>query len=238
MNGQVYLFEADGTLCTGWQTVDGIRCYYDPFTAKICTGWICYQQNYYYIDDDSGKCSGVQRGLTALDGTATSTSTKFLFDSYGALQLGYVTYTDGYHYYADEETGAVVTGYVKYNGTWYRFGADGRQATGWVAIQSNRYYFDTDTGEGQIGLVMIGSNSYYIMASGGMQMGYQKIDGKAYYFKSGRVMLQNEKVTVNGVLYQAGADGVLKKITTEKTTQTLTTPVSIMGTSQATVAQM
>lgn len=235
VDGQAYLFGADGALCTGWQTVNGVRRYYDPFTAQPRTEWIFHQQAYYYVDAENGKYSGIQYGLTALNGASTKPTAKFLFDSYGVLQLGYVTYTDGFRYYVDEKTGVVVTGDIRIDDKWYRFGTDGRQTTGWVTIQSNRYYFDPKTGESLTGIVKIGNNSYYITADGGMQTGYQTIGNQAYYFKDNGIMLQNESVTINGVQYQANAKGVLQQVPEKQSTSG---PTRVMGTAQATSAQM
>lgn len=239
INGQAYAFAPDGTLYTGWQTVDGVRRYYDPLTGKARTGWIYYQQAYYYVDPESGKCTGTQYGLPTLTGEPTASSEKFLLDSYGALQLGYFTHEDGSRYYADETTGVIVTGELELGSDTYYFDTDGRQLTGWIVIDSNRCYFDTTTGKKRTGLVRIEGNTYYLTADSGMQTGLQKIAGTLYYFQKDGTLLTNSDISIDGVTYHADATGVLKEVPKEpEITKDEKGRTSIIASSQATVAQM
>ncbi len=209
VDGQPYVFESDGTLCTSWQTVDGIRRYYDPVTSEIRTGWILYQDRYYYADLENGKYTGMQYGLPALDGSTTTSSDMFLLDSYGALQVGFATDENGYHYYGDHTTGILVTGDIKIDGIWYSFASNGREKTGWQTISGNTYYFDPESGESQIGLVTIDSKTYYITADDGLQTGWQTISGKKYYFNTDGVM-QTGWQTISSKKYYFDSDGIMQ----------------------------
>lgn len=247
IDGEVYLFAPDGTLRTGWQTVDGVRRYYEPETGKARTGWVRYGDGYYYVDADSGKLIGTQTGLMTLQGEETKKDTLFLLDSHGALRLGFFTDEKGSRYYSDE-TGAAAVGNVQIDGIWYQFGTDGAQVTGWTEIGGNTYYFDSQTGNSYTELSRIEGNLYYITPEGGVQKGWQTvsgkiyyfdpaagnavfgvqtIDGKNYYFKTDGTLLCNNTIIIDGVEYHAAADGAL---TIEKT--------AIMGTARATAAQM
>lgn len=246
IDGKTYLFAPDGTLRTGWQTVGGVRRYYDPETGMVRTGWIHYGDAYYYLDAESGKRTGVQSGLETIQGETVSEDALFLLDSQGALQMGFFTDENGIHY--TTETGAAAVGDVEIDGVWYQFDADGAQVTGWTEIGGNAYYFQAETGKSQTGLCWIDNGLYDITPQGGVQTGWQAvsgasyyfepqtgkallgmqtIDGKMYYFAENGKLLRNQSVFIDGIEYCAGADGTL---TTGRT--------SVMGTAQATAAQM
>ncbi|WP_367276246.1 glucosaminidase domain-containing protein [uncultured Ruminococcus sp.] len=247
IDGETYLFAPDGTLRTGWQTVGGVRRYYEPETGTARTGWIHYGDGYYYVDADAGKLTGTQRGLVTLQGEETEADTLFLLDDCGALRLGFFTDENGCRYYSDE-TGAAAVGDVQIDGIWYQFGTDGVQVIGWTEIGCHTYYFDPGTGNSLTGLCWIQGSLYDITPEGGVQTGWktvsgdtyyfdpdtgtavsgiQSIDGKSCYFYGDGTMLCNGIILVDGVEYHAAADGTL---TIEKT--------AIMGTAGATVAQM
>ena len=52
---------------------------------------------------------------------------------------------DGKNYYLDD-TGSMVTGWVKINGNSYYFNDDGSMALGWIKIGNDEYYLDKTTG--------------------------------------------------------------------------------------------
>ena len=54
IDGQYYLFAANGVQKTGWRTVNGQRCYFDPASGNPVTGWIDYCGKKYYVDPSAG----------------------------------------------------------------------------------------------------------------------------------------------------------------------------------------
>lgn len=76
INGVPYLFANAGVLETGFQTVDGLRYYYDPTTGQMQTGFVEYGGNTYYITLSEGKY--VSR-------TETIDGVEYTFDDDGIL---------------------------------------------------------------------------------------------------------------------------------------------------------
>ncbi len=85
------------------------------------------------------------------------------------------------------------TGWIKENGSWYYYSADGTAVTGWQKISSKWYYFNA-SGVMQTGWVKLSGKWYYFNSSGAMLTGWQKISGKQYFFKSSGAMAANEWV--------------------------------------------
>lgn len=158
-DGYTYLFASDGVLETGWQTIDGKRYYYDSETGTPNFGWISYLGQRYYVDELVGKYVGEHD----IDGVP------YAFDTYGALETGWVTFSNGALYrYSDD--GKMLTGLQKKGTAWYYLTADG-PLTGWQEMNGATYYFDED---------------------GVMATGQQIIDGETYYFdKNGKMTAEN-----------------------------------------------
>ena len=60
IDGKPYWFYEDGSLHTGWQTVNGKRYFYDPVTGEITFGWIIWNGGYYYVTEKDGKYTSLQ----------------------------------------------------------------------------------------------------------------------------------------------------------------------------------
>ena len=68
----------------------------------------------------------------------------------------------------------------------------------------------------QTGWQNINGSWYYLDSSGAMQTGWQDIGGARYYFDTANgVLAVNTVLELDGVKYQAGADGVCTPITAE-----------------------
>lgn len=169
-NGETYLFALDGTLKTGWQSVDGKRFYYDRTTGQKKFGWILHSDRLYYVWEETGK----QVGETIIDGTP------YIFDEFGVLQTGihtcesgtvagcdanaipysgWVTDAAGATYYFNEN-GIAVTGLIPIEGSNYYFGTDGKMQTGWITLEEATYYFDPTTGIMATGTITLPEGTY------------------------------------------------------------------------------
>lgn len=91
IDGESYLFAPNGTLKTGWQTVNSIRTYFDFKTHQPVYGWISYLGNSYYNDSEQGKLTGMQD---------IDDNTHIFMDT-GIMHTGFIKY-QGYMYYCDE----------------------------------------------------------------------------------------------------------------------------------------
>ncbi len=181
IDNHVYRFRDNGVQFTGWQTVEGKRYYYEPLTGNQPSGWVLYQDAWYYVTLDGGKQTGKFTPVSTCTGKFCDADDFVLTDSYGALLTGHFQYTDGCWYYADE-AGLIQTGDVQLNDGWYRFHADGVQAVGWQEINGRRYYFNPETGKKAIGLTEIDGSLYDFAEDGSMQTGWQTVNKEQYYF--------------------------------------------------------
>lgn len=197
INGTWYIISPTGKVHIGWQTVKGLRIFYDYETAEPVYGWINYRGKYYYSDETVGKYTGEQY----ID------SRPYRFDTSGVIQTGFQSFDDGKacYYYED---GTWATGLITVGKDIYFFDADGFMATGWQTINKNKYYFNADgkmvTGFQSIdgstyyfgkdgtmatGLTSIGDYKYYFGSDGKMKTGWQTINNHKYYFSdNGRMV--------------------------------------------------
>lgn len=95
---------------------------------------------------------------------------------------------DGNWYYYDPATGALKTGWLKWNNKWYYLEADGKMKVGWKKIGTTWYYLNSD-GTMRVGWLSDGGKWYYFPSSGAMQTGLASVGGKWYSFHSGGAML-------------------------------------------------
>ena len=87
--------------------------------------------------------------------------------------------------------------------------------TGWQNVEGRHYYMDS-AGVMQTGWQNINGSWYYLDSSGAMQTGWKDIGGARFYFDTANGALAvNTVLELDGVKYQAGADGVCTPITAE-----------------------
>jgi hypothetical protein len=130
-DGYPYLFTSDGTLKTGWQLIDGNRYYYSPQTGQIQIGWVSYMNKMYYVSAEDGKVTGAE----TIDGIP------YIFDAFGALETGLVTYPDGSVHFVEEDT-TPLTGFYTEDGDTYYFDETGTAITGTLVQDRTTYTFD------------------------------------------------------------------------------------------------
>lgn len=201
IDGEKYLFSANGVLKTGWRTVGGQRKYYDPETGKSITGWFEYCGKNYYIDSESGKATGYFKDSDGLPhimsekgDTITETGFKeidnnsYYILSDGTLATGKTVIQDDTYFFDDDgkmSTGVVIAG----SGEGYLFGNDGKMLTGWQDYNDKKYYLADDGAMCFSSWQTIDDSKYYFSADGAMVSGINEIDGKKYYFADDGKML-------------------------------------------------
>ena len=172
-NGKVYYYDADGNKATGWQTVNGVKRYYDPA-------------------DGGARVGAGERQITKqlLFGTS---SEWYLFDANGTMLTGWQsvngqtkffradgTRAQGEVYIAKGEQDTAVSGY-RY------FDLNGAIQLGWHAIGGVDKYFELNDGVRASGIFVVphdgGSNTYYFNTSTGARMA-DVVQGN-YYFRPG-----------------------------------------------------
>lgn len=218
INGKVYLFSENGVLKTGWRTVDGQRCYYDPKTGKQVYGWLEYCGRQYYLTSMDGKVTGF-----AYD---DAKSPRF-FDENGSLVTENGFYSeDGECYYVDEN-GLAATENTVIEDIPYLISSHGEISTGWQTIDGKKYYFDeTENGKAVLGKKVFEDGSVYYLTKdgaatgevnengvfgvfgedGAQQFGWQVIGGKSYYFENdGNV--KTGLAEIEGETYLFSSDG-------------------------------
>lgn len=194
-DGYTYLFAADGALRTGWQTVEGKRYYYNAEVGTPVFGWLSYHEELYYVDETAGKLTGTQE----IDGIP------YIFDEYGCVQTGWISYEDGSLYYYDENAVPASGWVTNENGTYY-FTADGA-AAGLTVIDGSNYYFSQDKLM-QTGWIVTENGTMWADANGVLAVGKAVIDDKSYYFDENGVM-QTGLISTKEGTYYCGTDGVM-----------------------------
>lgn len=198
INGSYYLISPKGYVLRGWQTVNGLRLYFDYDTCRQIFGWLKYHDNYYYIDKENGKYIGDQyinsypyrfdyNGilLTGLQHFETENKTSYFYED-GKRAVDQIVYTDNGNYYFNSD-GFMEIGWHTVKNKKYYFNSDGKMALGFQTIKNKKYYFGQD-GAVCTGLRDINGSRYYFNSDGIMQYSWQTINNKKYYFdlKSGK----------------------------------------------------
>ena len=195
-DGYDYWFYEDGTLHTGWQTVNGIRRYYDPATGQAVTGWINWNHRHYYVSKESGKCTGSQE----IDGVFYPLS-----EETGAVMTGLYTLPDGtVRYYLED--GSYAKGFVEDGDYTYYFDENGSMVTGWTELDSKVYYFAAN-GNMAVGFTKIEDDTYYFDETGVQLFGLQQIGGKLYCFQTDNGRMESGWITLDQNTYYFQEDG-------------------------------
>lgn len=225
IDGEKYLFSANGVLKTGWRTVGGLRCYFDPETGKPVYGWLKYCGKDYYIDNGNGKITGYfedsdgsQHIMSEQGSAVTETGfTEVNGDTYyinpdGILLTGKNIINNDTYFFADDgkmSTGIVMTGEKE----GFLFGTDGKMLTGWQDYEDKKYYLGED-GAMYFDWQTIDENKYYFSGDGVMSTGLNDIDGNKYYFDNNGIM-QTGWQTIDGKDYYFSENGTIATGITE-----------------------
>ncbi|SER35990.1 glycoside hydrolase family 70 protein [Streptococcus gallolyticus] len=236
VNGDWYYFDENGVAVKGAQTINGQQLYFD---------------------DNGVQAKGVF--VTNEDGTRSyydaKSGEKFVGD--------FFTTGDNHWYYADEN-GNLATGSQVIRGQKLYFAADGLQAKGIFATdaEGNRHFYDPDSGAlAENKFIADGDDWYYFDETGHVVTGEQVINGQHLYFDENGVqakgvfvtdangnkryydaqtgeMVVNQTLTVDGVEYTFGADGVAVVNTQDSDKQSESTDDTQVTSDDTTVAEI
>ena len=217
-NGAEYYFDDHGFPGSDLIEKDGKSYYYDP-NGLMVTGWAKLHDIQYYFKTDGSMAKGFLEidGLTycfaedghLLTGEQHIEGKIYQFGDNGVLFKGWLDTGKGYRY-ADEQTGAFVTGFFKYNGNTYYFDTDLNMVTGWTKIADGRYHFGDD-GVMDTGWFMEAGVKYYFGSDGKAYTGFNTIEKVTYYFDDkGRLLTGWYTEPASGSTYYLGYDGVVQ----------------------------
>ncbi len=184
-----------------WKTINGQRYYYKSHVMQK-NAWINDGQHFYYMDASGIPLTGWQE---------IGGSLYFLDAADGHMNTGWQQ-AGGSWYYLHPESGSVQTGWQAVDNAWYYLAADGRMQTGWIDLDGARYYLGSD-GRMAAGWQTLDNARYYFGGDGRMATGWLEADGALYYLNpADGVLAVNTVLDKDGVLYQAGADGICAPI--------------------------
>ena len=233
VNGKPYLFDEDGYLQTGFQTLsDGSTHYYRDEPDGIYTGWLelGWHDRVYYFDAEGNMLTGnhVQIGSKFYSFTAQSESEtdepeedddEYSRDSYpllGTLKTGFIENDGETRYYTPYgETGstygAMLTGWQEIEWEKYHFSVEGVMAVGRHTIAGKLYDFDSD-GKMITGWYTLDDEQYYHdPETGAVVYGKQDIGDDSYYFDTDGIMQKGGLYTAaSGKKYFLADDGVMQ----------------------------
>ncbi len=203
IDGEYYSFAPSGALKTGWQTVKGLRKYFDNETHSPVYGWIEYIGNTYYTDKEHGKATG----------RVTVGEKEYIFSQNGIRQTLFVPY-EGHIYFCDNN-GAIVrpdseNDPVMIAGTPYYMRKDGSIKTGWQTTNGLRRYFDPETGKVVYGWINYMGHLYYTDDKLGKYTGEQNINKSPYRFDGSGILqtgIQSFETDDETVFYYYYKDG-------------------------------
>ena len=176
----VYL-EADGTVVTGWKTINGVKYYFNPMDLGFMVTGGRVIDGYLNLFDSSGAWTGLQKNK----GWYKFNSDWFYVKSDGTAALEWNT-IDGVTYYFSPQEGKMYYGGIQYiNSVPYYFYDSGALGTYWIDACYGRTYYANASGKLLTEWQTIGGKKYYFnpynfeMYHGGVYV----IGGTQYYFK-------------------------------------------------------
>lgn len=151
--------------------------------------------------DGTGQTNADENGGvgSSVNGTVDYINGQNFGDQYGWITQG----NDKYFRYPD---GKIATGWIKLDGTYYRFDNNGKLKKGWFQNPYGQwFYLDTTTGAMKTGWFNDNGNYYYLSREkgdkeGSMAKGLTEIDGKKYFFNDSGMMYTGWR-NINGAYY-------------------------------------
>lgn len=113
--GKIFFVNDNGTLASGWKTVDGKKYYFRKSGEAVTKSTLIGGVRYKFGND--GVCAGAYTGWTKSGGN------RFYFVD-GVKQTGWCKLSDGWHYF-DEASGAHTAGTAELYGKTYTFSESG-----------------------------------------------------------------------------------------------------------------
>lgn len=93
IDGQIYGFDSNAHMMTGWQLIEGKYYYFEPASGAAARGWKQVNEKWYYLDPSTGvmKTGFFKEGAKL-----------YYFNESGAMQTG-IFYTGGFAYQAEAD---------------------------------------------------------------------------------------------------------------------------------------
>lgn len=185
-SGTYYLTPADGSIARGQCVVDGADYYFTAEGVKM-NGWVVLGEQRFYYDPANN----------------------------GIMKREWFSDEKGSFYFLDRKDGHMLTGAQVIDGLEYLFSPEGIRITGMTAREDGTYYYDPATGQMLHGFIEAGGKTYYADEAGHIVTGAASIQNQLYYFDETGALVRNQPVTLEGVLYQATAEGILVQVVEE-----------------------
>jgi glucan-binding YG repeat protein len=201
---------------SGWGKENGKWFYY--IENGIHTGWIVYENNWYYLKEDGEMATGwvewkndwyflEANGAMKTGWLKWNDNWYYMNRADGKMKTGWIELSPSEWYYLNSD-GIMQTGWVKDQDKWYYLGYDGEMEVGWVYYKGKWYFLNSEMQTGWVRWKKAGDYSskgewYYLGKDGVMQTGWIKDQGKWYYLYENGQMAHD--TTIQG--YKLGSDG-------------------------------
>lgn len=217
IDGMVYFFDEDGYQETRWQTLDGVRHYYDPKTGEAYVGEKLLGETWFLFDNNGQQKVGWRtvHGLRQYydpetgyvqHGWVEAIGYRYYSEKTTGKQTGEIT-VDSVQYLMDETYGYQTLGLCEFkDGTLSYFQEDGVLYVGWLTVSDEGLYFGNETSAAQSG------DTYYFGNDGSVSEGWKSLENGRYYFGDDGKMCIGARV-IDGVTYTFSSDGRLRDTT-------------------------
>ena len=139
IDDQIYRFDSDGYMVTGWHKEEAGWEYF-TLNGQQIFGWASWNGSWYFLSPENGI---MQTSWINVDGTW------YYLHHSGAMATGWVKL--GADWYYLNESGAMVTGWAEINGSWFYMDDNGAMVTGIQTIDGKRHLFhDSGAWAGQL----------------------------------------------------------------------------------------
>ena len=182
---------------TGFQTIEGKEYFFDAKTGAVKNDWVKLSDGSYGFASKSGALSEerIRDGILWLNAEKKAS---------GLTKIGDQTF------YADPETGSLLSGWISTKGKTYYFSPTTKtMQKGWL-YDNGWYYLDKSSGAMAKGWVYDGS-WYYLSDTGLMQTGWLDVDGQRYYLNPSNGAMQKGWLYDNGWYYFDKSSGAMQK---------------------------
>lgn len=208
-NNTRYYLDGAGNLVTGWFTdATGNTYYLSPADGSIARGQCPIDGGDYYFTPEGVKTMG----------WVNINDARYYYDpaANGTMKREWLSDQAGNNYYFDKADGHMLTGAQAIDGANYLFSPDGIRMAGMVPREDgSSYYYDPATGRMVTGWFETEGKTCYADEAGHVVTGIYEVDGQPRYFDETGAMARNQVLELNGVTYNASAEGILAQVVEE-----------------------